>query len=116
MIIFTFVAVAKGQSQAEMNAKAFEEYTKADEEMNKIYKEIIKNNKDKLFIEKLRMAQRAWLVYRDAHMKEAYPVPKGKNPKELYGSIYPMCYHIELTRVTVERTKLLNGMVGGGCN
>lgn len=110
VIICTFATVAMAQTQLEMNEQAHSKYEKADKEMNRVYQQILKSYHDELFIQKLKAAQRAWLAYRDAHLEELYPA---KDPKVEYGSVYPMCYSIELEDLTIQRTKVLRQWLDG---
>jgi uncharacterized protein YecT (DUF1311 family) len=97
--------VALAQSQAKLNDEACSEFQKADEEMNSIYKQILIQYKDdSIFIEKLKVAQRAWLLFRDAHLESLYP----EEDKLLYyGSVYSMCRCIALAGLTRKRTEEL---------
>ena len=62
------------QTQAEMNRDACEKFKKSDAKLNQAYKRILADyQKDKLFIEKMKLAQRAWLAFRDAHLAAVYP-------------------------------------------
>jgi uncharacterized protein YecT (DUF1311 family) len=59
--------IALAQTQAGMNSEACTESTKADGELNTIYQQVLREYKaDALFIRKMRAAQRAWIMYRDA--------------------------------------------------
>jgi uncharacterized protein YecT (DUF1311 family) len=87
--------------------------------MNRVYQQLLANNKDEQkFVENLRTAQRAWISFRDAHLELLYP--DKDNPQTSYGSVFPMCYCINQTNLTVERTKqlkrLLNPLEGDVCN
>ena len=98
------------QTQPELNAEACREFRIADDELNKTYNQILRIYKDNAeFIEKLKTAQRAWLVFRDAHLASIYPKAK---PVE-YGSIKPVCRCDILSKLTNERTKALNVWLTG---
>lgn len=84
---------------------------KADAELNKVWKQIMKCYKsDKVFIGKLKTAQRAWLKYRDAHIESVFPE---KDKQYAYGSIYKICYDNLLEELTNERIKYLKKWVNG---
>ena len=101
---------AATQTQGELNQTACEKYKRADAEMNKTYQQIFRvYTKEKRFLDKLKTAQRAWLVFRDAHLESLYPDPS----KGAYGSVNPMCRCIALENLTVERTKALQHWVQG---
>ena len=109
---------ANARTQLELNECYCNQYKKADAEMNQVYQKLISTNTDnKLFIDKLRLAQRAWVSFRDAQLDAIYPVTD--DPRAKYGSIYPMCYCMAQTELTVERTKQLQRMLkseeGDGC-
>ena len=57
---------------------------------------------------KLRAAQKAWLVFRDAHLQELYPA---EDKQAEYGSMFPMCYSQVATAMTRDRTAQLPRML-----
>jgi uncharacterized protein YecT (DUF1311 family) len=68
--------------------------------------------KDAAFVAGFRGAQRAWIAFRDAHMKAIFPDP---NPRLAYGSAISMCDCGELEQMTAERTKQLRQLwIEGG--
>nr|WP_243698927.1 lysozyme inhibitor LprI family protein [Flavobacterium sandaracinum] len=101
-----------------MNQKAYKDYEKADKELNTVYQQILKDYKrDSKFILKLKEVQKAWIKFRDAEMNALFPE---ENKQLEYGSMFPLCWSIELTKLTKERTKKLkvwlNGIEeGDGC-
>lgn len=113
----TFLAFAvpfnstNAQTQIDMQDRACAEFKKADAELNKTYKKIMNEyKKDKVFIEKLKKAQKAWLTYRDAHIDSIYPV---EDKASEYGSVYGMCYCTAKKELTEQRTKMLKQWVDG---
>lgn len=101
---------ANAMTQADMNRCSCTRYTKADEELNRVYQEVLsENSKETKFIEKLKEAQRAWVSFRDAHMLSLYP--ETDDPQAAYGTVYRMCYCMAETELTVERTKQLKSML-----
>jgi uncharacterized protein YecT (DUF1311 family) len=99
------------QTQAEMDREACGEYQKADAELNRVYQQVLGEYKaDILFVEKLRVAQRAWLAYRDAQLGALYPA---RDPQRAYGSVHRMCRCQALTELTLERTEVLRRWVMG---
>jgi uncharacterized protein YecT (DUF1311 family) len=96
---------AAGQSQSEMNQEACGKYKKADVELNRIYQQILRDYAaDKNFIQKARLAQRAWVAFRDAHVNSIYP---DRSP-QAYGSVNPMCRCAILERLTNDRIEMLS--------
>lgn len=94
--------------QKVLNECADGEFKRADEELNRLYRELLETHKkDAAFLKEFRTAQRHWLAYRDAHVSSWYPDVH----KRFYGSIRPMCQSLILKRLTEERVKLLREMI-----
>lgn len=110
-VLFAFASFfAFAQTQTAMNEQAAKSYQKADKELNAAYQNIIKEySTDPLFIKNLKLAQKAWIQFRDAQMKARYP-DRGAG---YYGSAQPMCWYNELTNLTQERTKALQVWLTG---
>jgi uncharacterized protein YecT (DUF1311 family) len=99
-----------GQSQGEMSQDAAKKYQKADKELNTAYQKILKMySNDTAFIRNLKNAQRIWVQFRDAEMKAIYP---DREPG-YYGSVQPMCWYSEITRLTNDRIKKLKVWIDG---
>ena len=66
---------ALGMSSAGASAlDPCEESEKVDAELNRVYKQILRKYKDQpLFLKKLKLAQRAWIKFRDAHIVSIFP-------------------------------------------
>jgi len=93
------------QTQVEITVDACQKYEQADLELNQVYQVVIEAYKgDDQFEEALRKAQRAWLVFRDAHIVSLFPAEEKQTN---YGSVYPMCRCSVLASLTEERTKQL---------
>lgn len=93
----------KARTQFDMNQCAGSEFEKADKELNRLYQSILAEYADnKLFIEKLKAAQLAWIKFRDAEMEALFPV-KHEDERYIYGSVYPTCYSIWMENITEER-------------
>ncbi len=115
-IIFSFTLLAIGfslgllvhaspiQTQADMNHQAYQDWKKADDELNQVYNQILKKYKDdKVFISKLQKAELAWIKFKDAEIEAIYPDEDKRN----YGSVYPMCVSGIATEMTQQRIKEL---------
>jgi Lysozyme inhibitor LprI len=88
------------QTQSQMTEQACGGFKKADKAA------------DAVFVKAFREAQRAWIAFRDAHLKSIYPDPF---PKEAYGSANPMCQCGELQELTAQRSKQLRKLwIEGG--
>lgn len=99
-----------GQTQAEMNKFAINEYAKADKHLNTIYNQILKEYKDDTaFINNLKKSQRLWIQFRDAEMKMMYP---DREPG-YYGSIEPICWYDYKKELTEERALKLKQWIDG---
>ncbi len=94
-----------GQSQGQLNQDADAAYRKADQELNRVYQQILKEYRTKTaFLQSLKTAQQRWIQFRDAEMKARYPAT---NSLVEYGSFFPVCYSNGLEELTKARTKQL---------
>lgn len=92
------------QTQFEMNQSANNDFVKADNELNSVYQKIIKEYKSDIkFIKNFKTSQKIWIQFRDAEMKVKFP----EREDGYYGSVFPMCWSMELTELTKIRTKKL---------
>ncbi|MEK7990961.1 MAG: lysozyme inhibitor LprI family protein [Thiotrichaceae bacterium] len=91
----------KATTQVEINRCAYDDYEKADVELNSVYREILATySDDALFIKKLKAAQRAWMIFRDAHLEALY---SEEDKRFAYGSIYPTCSNNDSTKLIKQR-------------
>jgi uncharacterized protein YecT (DUF1311 family) len=98
----------EAQTQTDLNQYAAEELERADRILNMVYQQIIMAYADdELFTERLRIAQRNWIAYRDSHLEAVLPVPPGENPRTYWGSMYPMTRDLKLAELTWDRVKEL---------
>lgn len=96
------------QSQAGLNQCASDSAQGADAELNRVYAKVLAANAgDKVFVEKFRAAQRAWVAFRDAQIAARYPDPADS------GSVLPMCQSGEYEQLTRDRIKQLEQWVSG---
>jgi len=102
---------ASDQRQSDMYDGACAKYKKADVELNRIYQKIMRDYaEDKNFIQKMKIAQRAWIAFRDAHLDSVYPESDSLSH---YGNVNPMCRCVILESLTRDRINLLVGWVDG---
>ncbi|RFS23428.1 DUF1311 domain-containing protein [Chitinophaga silvatica] len=104
LVLFLYGSIAVySQSQSELNNRAKKEYKEADKELNEIYQLVLKEYaRNKTFIQRMKDAQRSWVLFRDAELKARYP-----NDAKSYGSIYPMCEANFLKELTEQRSATL---------
>jgi uncharacterized protein YecT (DUF1311 family) len=96
------------QSQAGLNQCAGIGANAADDELNRLYAQVVAANAtDKVFLEKLKASQRAWIAFRDAQIAARYP-----NPAD-YGSVLPMCQSGEYEQLTRDRIRQLKVWIDG---
>jgi uncharacterized protein YecT (DUF1311 family) len=91
------------QDQHTMNRCAQEDFQKADAELNKVYQQLVPKleapHKDKL-----KIAQRAWVAFRDAHCDcEAFSFDGG--------SMQPLIFASCKAQATRDRTKQLQALL-----
>jgi uncharacterized protein YecT (DUF1311 family) len=95
-------------TQLEINQSAGSRLEAADAELNRVYREIRRQYLGQpRFLEKLKLAQRAWIRFRDAELEALFPPTADGDPMTSYGSIYPMCFAEAKERLTRERTAAL---------
>ena len=107
-LIFGFSCFS--QSQTEMNITAGNEYKKADDELNKIYLQILTEYKlDTTFIDNLKTSQNIWIKFRDAELEMKFP----SRERGYYGSIHSTCTAYYLRDLTEKRTETLRLWLNG---
>ncbi|HEX8373177.1 MAG TPA: lysozyme inhibitor LprI family protein [Chthoniobacterales bacterium] len=103
-ILLATLASGFSQTQREMNEDAQKDFQKADAQLNKVYKQVLATA-DPESQEKLRVAQRNWIAFRDAEAAfEADREARG-------GSIAPLIYSGTQTALTKERTAALKALL-----
>jgi len=96
-----------GGNQLELNACTGDEFAKADKELNQTYQALIqKEAANPIFISKLKLAQKAWLVFRDADLEARFACAE-QNVRICWDSIYPMSFLYHKALLTRERTQHL---------
>ena len=94
-------------NQLEMNQCAYEEFQKADKELNKVYNELrTKNKKDKLYLKNLKASQKLWLTFLDAELNAIYSCGN-KDKQVCFGSMYSLLFNSSKAELTQDRTKQL---------
>ncbi|WP_375057497.1 lysozyme inhibitor LprI family protein [Zobellella sp. DQSA1] len=95
-IALTLATAGYSATQQEMNQAAGRQYEQADQALNQAYARLMARL-DASRQEKLKLAQRAWLRFRDAQAELVSSAWEG-------GSIRPLIHGEELTRLTEHRT------------
>ncbi|QPK61844.1 DUF1311 domain-containing protein [Methylomonas sp. LL1] len=101
-------------NQLELNACASDDFAKADQELNQTYQALIKKEADApLFISKLRLAQKAWLSFRDADLEARFACAE-EDVRICWGSMYPLLLLSSKAELTRERTRQLQQILKDG--
>jgi uncharacterized protein YecT (DUF1311 family) len=101
------LAPLHAQTQPSMNAKARAEFQRADADLNKTYQWIFTKLPTAESKQKLREAQRAWVVSRDAEAARA-----AKETED--GSMAPTLHYETMTNLTRKRITELKAMIDKG--
>ena len=91
---------ANAQSTAEMRDCAGREYKKVDDELNRVYRQLMSRLDDEGHKGALKAAQQVWIKYRDANCDFESYLNRG-------GTIEPVVRYNCLTWMTESRTKEL---------
>ncbi len=92
-------------SQSEMNMCAANDFAAADKALNTVYRDVVACSAgNPVFVGKLKDAQRQWIRFRDAELEARFPVAPGEDERVVYGSMHPLLFYGEKTRLTKERT------------
>ncbi|QLQ24331.1 MAG: DUF1311 domain-containing protein [Dechloromonas sp.] len=102
----------KARTQPELTHCSGLASQQADKELNAVYQAVLKRHKaDRVFSEKFKAAQRAWLKWRDAEMEAIYP--DSDQPQLSYGSSFSFCRGNQIEAITRERTKQIRKWADG---
>ena len=115
MIVFllTLPMAIFSQTQTEMNAQAAKDYAKADKELNTVYQQVLKKYaKDPLFVKHMKGAQLAWINFRDAEFKRAFP--KFMDGQVEYGTMFSLERSTFMEEMTEQRTITLKKILKDG--
>jgi len=100
------------QSQAEMNRQAVEALELAEANMEKVYRQILKEHAgEKSFLADLKEAQKAWRRYVEFHLKTMFPLKEGEDPTFIYGSIYHLEFAGAKATMVEQRTGQLKLLI-----
>ena len=96
----------KGETTPEMKMCAAKRYKQADDELNKVYRELMSKLDDEGHKATLKTAQQAWLKYRDGHCDFVSYLNRG-------GTIYSVVLTECMTSLTNSRAKELKEEIKG---
>lgn len=103
-------------NQMELNQCAADDYAAADKKLNDTWKALMKKlTDDKPAADKLRVAQRAWIAFRDAEVAARFACAE-EDMRVCWGSMYPMLYNAALQELAEERTQRLQQYLDEGLN
>lgn len=91
----------EAKTQFAMNACASDEAARADARLNEVYRMLLQETVDPTAAAKIKVAERAWIAYRDAYIDAMYPA---ENKQAEYGSMYPM--EVDLLRAKLTRIQI----------
>lgn len=101
--------IKKANTQSEMNTCASQESARVDVDLNLMYHKLLsKAGSRPEAIAKVRIAERAWIQYRDSCLDAAFPA---KDTQTEYGSIYPMESNLLRARLTRRHIASLHDLV-----
>ncbi|HXZ27994.1 MAG TPA: lysozyme inhibitor LprI family protein [Terriglobales bacterium] len=99
----------KAVAQPDLNACAREEAARVDAELNQVYAQLLKAAKDDPdAVAKIKAAEKAWVVYRDAYLEAMYPA---KDKQAEYGSEYLMEVSLLTAKLTRRQIEALKGLL-----
>ena len=95
-------------SQVQLNACAADALAQADAELNAVYRQVMATlQADSQARHNLRVAQRQWIVLRDADLQAQFPLEAGEQARVIYGSMYPMSRAHAQAALTRQRSQWL---------
>lgn len=93
-----------GETTAEMKQCAAKKYKQADDELNRVYRQLMSKLDDEGHRTSLKTAQQAWLKYRDNNCDFESYLNRG-------GTIYSVVVTDCMTSMTTSRTKEMNEQI-----
>lgn len=99
------------QTQRDMSQDACRAFQQTDRDLNEVYRRILDEYASQPpFLDRLRASQRAWIVFRDAHVEAIFPEA---DKLEAYGSAYALCRCAVLADLTARRVNDLRQWLTG---
>ena len=111
LLVSAFAGTARSQTQREMNEDAFAELQRTEAELTNVYHKALRyaendptlkfEGLNQTVVKNLRQAQRAWIVFRDAHLEAIFPAEKRYSARPMAAAIV----QTELTKARIEQLK-----------
>jgi uncharacterized protein YecT (DUF1311 family) len=93
----------------EMNVCANEEAGRVDTQLNDVYSKLLSHAASQpRAVEKIKVAERAWVAYRDAYIDAMYPAP---DKQAEYGSMYAMELNLLRAKLTRQQVTALQELL-----
>ena len=109
LLLALFLPIAAShaqQTQYDLNRHADRRARVADSTLDVLFRQVeARYRTDSVALRKLRVAQRAWIAFRDAEIEATYPA---EEKQRAYGSVFPMCVSMvreELTRARIAQLR-----------
>ena len=98
----------------EMAACARDAFNESDRNLNATYQALIRKEADnKVFVARLRDAQKAWIKFRDSELEAIFACQES-NHTLCWGTMYPLDFLYHKKRLTDERQRQLQAMLDRG--
>jgi uncharacterized protein YecT (DUF1311 family) len=96
-------------TQADLTECASTEYKTAEDELNSTYQQLLRKTAgDRVAVQQINSAQKAWVAFRDAQIAALYPA---EDQQKEYGTVFPMGTNLALANLTRNRTRILRQML-----
>lgn len=97
------------KAQPELNACAAAEAERTDAELNRVYRQLLAAvADDKAATAKIKLAEQAWIAYRDAYLEAMYPA---EDKQAEYGSIYLMDVNLLAAKLTRQQIMAVEALL-----
>ena len=101
--------IEKATTQTAMHVCANQEAQRSDAELNKVYQRLLLAvGNQALAVEKIRLAESAWIAYRDAYIEAMYPA---KDKQAAYGSSFATEVDLLRAKLTLRQVRALNDLL-----
>ena len=99
----------KATTQMAINACASDEARRADDELNRVYSQLLlKTENDAAATAKIKATEKLWIAYRDAYIEAMYPA---EDKQASYGTMYPMGVSLLTAKMSRQHTSALKELL-----